>query len=72
MVLTRRSFACGLWGGLEGDAEAGLSGLGEALQGARGWAHLAAFEAGDDGLSGSHGLGDLLLRHIGLSAGLDE
>lgn len=32
----------------------------------------AALKAGDHGLGGSHALGDLLLREVGLGAGADE
>ena len=58
--------------GLEGDAQAGAGCFGEALQGASGWEDFAALEAGDDGLGGSHSLGNLLLRHVGFGAGLDQ
>jgi hypothetical protein len=59
-------------GGFEGDAETGVGGAGKALQRAGGGADSAAFEAGDDGLRGSHGLGDLLLGEVGVATGFDE
>ena len=58
--------------GLEADAKPGARGLGEAFEGPGRGFDAPAFEARDDGLRGTHGPGDLRLRHPCPAARCDQ